>query len=204
VSFGTLFIFIFKGERCMKKNLIMLCESAIMIALATVLSLLKIEWPFGGSVTVCSMLPILVIGYRYKPLWGFFTGIVYGIVQMLFGISNFSYASSWVAVIMILLFDYLIAFGVIGLGGVFRGIDNQAVGLGLGALLAGFLRFVCHFISGVTVWGGYAEDMPAWLYSLVYNGGYMLPETVILIVGAVIIGLIIDLRSPHIGAIKRK
>lgn len=186
------------------KKIVMLCESAIMIALATVLSVLKIDWPFGGSITICSMLPILVIGYRYKPLGGFFTGIVYGLAQMLLGLSNFAYATSWVAVLMIILFDYLIAFGVVGIGGIFRKfISNQAVALGCGALLAGFLRFVCHFISGVTVWGGFAEDMPAWLYSLTYNGGYMLPETVILIAGAVIVGLIVDFRSPRLGAVKR-
>lgn len=55
--------------------------------------------------------------------------------------SNFAYATSWQAALMILFFDYLIAFGVIGLGGVFRGIKNQAVGLALGALLASVLRF---------------------------------------------------------------
>lgn len=187
----------------LSNKIVMLCESAIMIALATVLSMLKIEWPFGGSITVCSMLPILVIGYRYKPLFGFFTGVVYGLIQMLLGLSNFSYATSWQAVVMILFFDYLIAFGVIGLGGIFRKfINNQAVALGLGALLAGLLRFVCHFISGVTVWGGFAEDMPAWLYSIIYNGVYMLPETIILIIGAVIVGLIVDFRGPHLGALK--
>lgn len=185
-------------------KIIMLCESAIMIALATVLSLLKIEWPFGGSITICSMLPILVIGYRYKPLWGAFTGIVYGLVQMLLGLSNFAYATSWVAFLMIILFDYLVAFGVIGLGGIFRNaVKNQAVALGCGALLAGFLRFVCHYISGITVWGGFAGDMPAWLYSLTYNGAYMLPETGILIAGAVIAGLIVDFRSPRLGAVKK-
>ncbi|MCH5297700.1 MAG: energy-coupled thiamine transporter ThiT [Ruminococcus sp.] len=185
-------------------KIVMLCESAIMIALATVLSMLKIEWPFGGSITICSMLPILVIGYRYKPIWGFFTGIVYGLIQMLLGLSNFAYATSWMAVLMIILFDYLIAYGVVGLGGVFRKfINNQAFALGCGALLAGVLRFVFHFISGVTVWGGFAEDMPAWLYSLTYNGAYMLPETVILIAGAIIVGLIVDFKSPRLGAVKR-
>lgn len=187
----------------MNKKVLKLTESAIMIALATILSLIKIEWAFGGSITVCSMLPILIIGYRYKPLWGFLTGLVYGLVQMLFGLSNFSYATSALAVIMILLFDYLIAFAVIGLGGFFRGIKNQALGLGIGAVFAGFLRFVCHFISGWTVWGAWAEDMPAWLYSLTYNGGYMLPETIILAIGAVIVGLIIDLRSDKIKAVKK-
>ena len=123
----------------------MLCECAVMVALATVLSLIKIEFPYGGSITICSMLPILIIGYRYKPLVGCLTGVVYGLIQMLFGMSNFAYATSWQAALMILFFDYLIAFGVIGLGGVFRGIKNQAVGLALGALLASVLRFLCHF-----------------------------------------------------------
>ncbi len=134
------------------KNVIMLCECAVMVALATVLSLIKIEFPYGGSITICSMLPILIIGYRYKPLVGCLTGVAYGLIQMLFGMSNFAYATSWQAALMILFFDYLIAFGVIGLGGVFRGIKNQAVGLALGALLASVLRFLCHFLSGITVW----------------------------------------------------
>ncbi len=138
------------------KNVIMLCECAVMVALATVLSLIKIEFPYGGSITICSMLPILIIGYRYKPLVGCLTGVVYGLIQMLFGMSNFAYATSWQAALMILVFDYLIAFGVIGLGGVFRGIKNQAVGLALGALLASVLRFLCHFLSGITVWAGFA------------------------------------------------
>ena len=186
------------------KNLALkLTESAMMIALATVLSLLTIEWPFGGSITICSMLPILIIGYRYNLLWGCFTGVVFGLIQLLLGMSNFSYATSGIAVVTIALFDYLIAYGVAGLGGIFRGIKNQSVGLGLGALLTGVLRFICHFISGITVWSGFAEDMPAWLYSLTYNGAYMLPETVILIVGAVLIGLIIDFRRPKLKGVKR-
>lgn len=187
----------------MNKKVIMLCESAVMIALATVLSLLKIEWPFGGSITICSMLPILVIGYRYNIFWGIFTGFVYGLIQMLLGMNNFTYATSQTAVIMILLFDYLIAFGAVGFGGIFRGIKNQSIGLGLGAILAGLLRFICHFISGITVWSGFAEDMPAWLYSLTYNGAYMLPEILILIIGAVLVGFIIDFRSPLLKGIKR-
>lgn len=187
----------------MNKKVLMLCESAVMIALATVLSLIKIEWPFGGSITICSMLPILIIGYRYKPLWGCFTGLIYGLVQMLFGMSNFAYATSALAVITILLFDYLVAFAVIGLGGVFREIKNQSAGLALGAVLAGFLRFVCHFISGVTVWSGFAEDMPAYLYSLTYNGAYMIPETVVLVIGAIVIGLVVDFRSERLKAVKK-
>ncbi len=181
----------------------MLCECAIMVALATVLSLIKIEFPYGGSITICSMLPILIIGYRYKLLVGCLTGVVYGLIQMLFGMSNFAYATSWQAALMILFFDYLIAFGVIGLGGVFRKIKNQAVGLALGALLASVLRFLCHFLSGITVWAGFADGMPVWLYSLIYNGLYMLPEFGILIAAAIALGLLVDFRSEKLGAIKR-
>ncbi len=185
------------------KNVIMLCECAVMVALATVLSLIKIEFPYGGSITICSMLPILIIGYRYKPLVGCLTGVVYGLIQMLFGMSNFAYATSWQAALMILFFDYLIAFGVIGLGGVFRGIKNQAVGLALGALFASVLRFLCHFLSGITVWAGFADGMPVWLYSLIYNGLYMLPEFGILIAAAIALGLLVDFRSEKLGAVKR-
>lgn len=190
-------------KKGINKNILMLCESAIMVALSTVLSLVKIQFPYGGSITICSMLPILIIGYRYKPIVGCVAGLAYGLVQMLFGMSNFAYATSWQATVMILLFDYLIAFAVIGIGGVFRGIKNQAVGLALGAFLASVLRFLCHFISGVTVWAGFAEDMPVWLYSLTYNGLYMLPEFAILIAGAVILGLIIDFRSEMLGPVKK-
>ena len=187
----------------MNKKVLMLCESAIMVALATVLSLVKIEWPFGGSITICSMLPIVLIGYRYNVKWGCFTGLIYGLIQLLFGVANYAYATSAIAVIMITLFDYLVAFGVIGLSGIFRKINNQALGLGLGATLAGVLRFACHFVSGVTVWSGFAEDMPAALYSLTYNGAYMLPETIILVIGAVVIGLIVDFRQPKLCAINK-
>lgn len=188
----------------MNKKVLMLCESAIMVALATVLSLVKIEWPFGGSITICSMLPIVLIGYRYNAKWGCFTGFIYGLIQLLFGVANYAYATSAMAVIMITLFDYIVAFGLIGLSGIFRKINNQALGLGLGAMLAGILRFACHFISGVTVWSGFAEDMPAALYSLTYNGAYMLPETIVLVIGAVIIGLIVDFRQPKLCAIKKQ
>ena len=104
---------------------------------------------------------------------------------------------------MILFFDYIIAFGVIGLGGVFRGIKNQAVGLASGALLASVLRFLCHFLSGITVWAGFADGLPVWLYSLIYNGLYMLPEFGILIAAAIALGLLVDFRSEKLGAIKR-
>lgn len=86
-----------------KKTILRLCESAIMIALATVLSMIKFaNLPFGGSVTLCSMLPLVLIAYRYKWKWGLLTGAVYGLVQMVLGANNLSYDTSALAVILII------------------------------------------------------------------------------------------------------
>ena len=116
-----------------RANVLRLTESAIMIAFATVLSEIQIaNLPFGGSVTACSMLPILIIAYRYGTSWGIFTAVVNGLMQMLLGMGNLKYGTNAMAVIIIVLFDYIIAFGVLGLGGIFRkSIKNQGLSLAL-------------------------------------------------------------------------
>lgn len=177
-----------------------LTETAIMIALATVLSLIKIDQPMGGSITVCSMLPIIIISYRYGVKWGLFTGITYGLIQMLFGLNNFTYVKTITAYIVVALADYLIAFGVLGLGGIFKNkIKNQGAALALGTFLVCILRFLCHYLSGVTVWSEYAEGYSSvWVYSLVYNGSYMLAECVITIAGAILISLVLDFDKKNL------
>ncbi len=191
----------------MNKKLLKLCESAIMIALATVLSLFTIaNLPFGGSVTVCSMLPIAIIAYRYNVKWGLLTGVVYGLIQMILGANNLSYGTSAIAVICIILFDYLVAFGVIGLSGMFKNklFKNQPLEIGVGVFVACILRFVCHFVTGCTVWSAWAEDMPVWLYSLTYNASYMVPETIVTVVASVLLCLFLDFRTDKISPSKRK
>ena len=130
-----------------------LCESAIMIALATILSMLKlVDLPFGGSITFASMLPILLIAYRHGTSWGLLTATVHGIMQFALGASVLHYVSGWKSVTAVILFDYVLAFALIGLGGLFRKIKNQSAALVTGAFFACIMRFLCHFISGVTVW----------------------------------------------------
>ena len=158
--------FLFGGTKTekRKKTILRLCESAIMIALATVLSMIKFaNLPFGGSVTLCSMLPLVLIAYRYKWKWGLLTGVVYGLVQMVLGANNLSYGTSALAVILIILFDYLVAFGVMGFAGIFRDkFHNQPLEIALGAFVACALRYICHFISGWAVWKMWApEGQPA-------------------------------------------
>jgi len=81
----------------------------------------------------------------------------------------------------VILFDYVLAFTVLGAAAFFgKGIKNRAASGAVGAAVAVFLRFICSFLSGILIWESYApENVPVWYYSLTYNGGYMLPELVI-------------------------
>lgn len=126
-----------------------LVECAIMVALATILSLIKLyDLPYGGSVTAASMLPILLIAYRHGVPAGLGAGLVYGVIQQLLGLNTLSYATSWQAVLAIIFLDYIIAFTVAGLGGIFRRKDTPATkrsDLGRFACLSASLSLPCDF-----------------------------------------------------------
>ena len=161
--------------------------SAVFIAVSIVLNeLTPIKFPFGGSVTVFSMVPLALIGWTYGVSWGFTCGAVAGTLNMLIGgLSNFSYVSGILAYFILIFADYFVAFAVLGLAGIFKNkIKNKTVAFSLGAGIACVLRFICHFISGVTIWGDYTNGwIGAWVYSLTYNASYMLPELIITIIG---------------------
>ena len=183
-----------------QKSVVRLTESALMLAFATVLSLVKlIDLPYGGSVTAASMLPVVLIAYRYGTAWGLFTGLVHGILELFMGIKNVMGVDIW-SVIAILLLDYLVAFAVMGLGGVFRKCcHRQSDGLAAGALLGCVLRYTCHVASGCTVWASYNyTSLPTVAYSLVYNATYMLPETIITVLAAYYMGSLLDFRGESI------
>ncbi len=183
-----------------KKNnaILALTEGAIMVAFATVLSLFKIiDLPYGGSVTVASMLPVAVIAYRHGLGWGILTSSVYAVVQQMLGLSTLSYVTGWQSILALMLLDYIIAFAVIGLAGIFRKpVKNQALALCLGCLFVSLLRYGCHVISGATIWAGLSiPSEAAMLYSLSYNATFMLPETIILLVIAAYIAVNIDFTA---------
>lgn len=188
-----------------KKRLLMIAESAIMLALATALSMITFfKLPAGGSVTPFSMLPILIIAYRYGTKWGLGVGVIYGLIQMVLGLSALSYATNAWAAVCIILFDYVVAFGVLGFGGLFRKAKNQAIGFSSGVIFACVLRFLCHFLTGITVWADYADGVwPVVIYSLTYNGSYMLPELIITTaVGAVLMSFL-DFRSEKLRPLRK-
>ena len=182
-----------------------LTECAIMLALAVVLNeFTPFKLPFGGSVTFFAQLPIVLVSYRHGLKWGLLTGFAMGVIEILFGLENFSYVTGIAAYLILIFADYVIAFSALGLGGVFRkSIRNQALSLAAGGALVSVIRFCCHFVSGVTIWGGYAEDTPVAIYSLTYNGSYMLPELIITVIGALVLGSLLDFRYERIRSLRR-
>ncbi len=175
-----------------------LVECAILIAIATVLSLFKLlDLPYGGSITLASMLPIVLLSYRHGLVWGLASGVVYGGIQQLLGLNTLSWVTTWQSILAVILLDYVVAFAGTGLGGVFRkGVKNQAVALSLGTLLACVLRYVCHVISGCTVWAGLSiPTSAALLYSFGYNATYMIPETIVTVAAAYYLGSVLDFRK---------
>ncbi|MBP3381385.1 MAG: energy-coupled thiamine transporter ThiT, partial [Clostridia bacterium] len=133
----------------MKNKTIRLTETAVMLSFATVLSILPLlELPYGGSITVCSALPLLIISYRYGCKWGVFAGVVYGILQMLLGMKNVMYFTTPLSILAVIFLDYIFAFAVLGLGGVFRKtLKNQVPAMVCGGILALVLRYVLHTIA---------------------------------------------------------
>ena len=174
-----------------------LVECSILIAMAFVLSFIKIiDMPYGGAVTAASMLPIIIAGYRHGLKWGLITSFTYSILQLLTGLSNVSYATSTTAMIAIILLDYIVAFTVLGLLGVVKKNKHQTGALVLGTLIVCLLRYLCHFITGCTVWAGVSiPTADGALYSLVYNGAYMIPETVVTVYVMALVSNSIDLRA---------
>lgn len=140
---------------------------AMAVALAMVTSMLKIySFPFGGSVTLFSMLFICFVGYLYGPATGMLTGAAYGVLQLL--IEPYIYFPLQVLV------DYPLAFGALGLSGCF---SKSKHGLVKGYLCGVLARYVFAVISGWLFFGEYAWDGWAALpYSLVYNGCYIFAE----------------------------
>lgn len=196
--------------------------SAVMLAFATVLAVVCdfipfLNLPFGGGFTVASMLPIVLVSYMYGIKWGLFTSFAYSCIQILMSLimgktvlalftpSSDSFMGMGAAIAIIVI-DYLLAYTVLGLGGIFRNkIKSKVVAIVLGVIVALSLRYLCHIISGYIFYGAWAEWFfsqdgfyaiggkllntfsgkgLALIYSIFYNGLYMIPEIIITAVAA--------------------
>ena len=198
----------------MKNNTRKLTESAMLLALAIILELVAKmfipEMPFGGQVTLASMLPVVLISYRHGLKWGFVASFTYALLEMALGAKTVSAAflpgyfgdgTMILNAILMCLLDYVLAYTVLGLGGIFRKkLQNKGAALACGSLVALGARYLCHILSGYILFGSYAEwfftqeGFPAWgaqlvqslnptvlsiVYSVVYNGMFMIPELII-------------------------
>lgn len=192
--------------------------SAIFISLGTILSLIQpFSLPQGGGITLLSMLPVIILSYRYGMAWGAISSLTYAVLQMLTGfktVSGFFVGDDKMALGYALascLLDYIIAYGVLCLGGIFRKNNNSSVALCLGSIVAVSARYIVHIISGAIIFGSWAEwfftdamggEFGAEIlseysglglslfYSIIYNGLYMIPEIIITAIGAYFIGKI--------------
>lgn len=175
-------------------NLSTLCECAIMLALAFALSCAKLfEMPMGGSVTVASMLPIMLVSVKYGIGTGLVTSFAYSLTQLAQALASgnvFPYCETPMALTVCVLFDYILPFTVLGLAGFFHKINltkNTEINVYLGILSTVAIRFVSHFVTGVVIWGQWAPDgMGKYLYSFLYNGGFLSLDFAICIVCAVL------------------
>ena len=171
----------------------------MMIALSFVLSFLTYSgsWLQGGSISL-EIIPIIIMGLRNGPKWGVATGFVAGVLQLMMGFSNVMYCPTLATQIGCVLLDYVVAFSVLGLARPFAKLigGSKITSVSVSVVIAGLLRFVCHYISGIWLWGEYApEGQPVWLYSLTYNETYM---AVNIIMATVIIAILYNSASKQI------
>ncbi len=197
---------------------------AMMLAIATVIAFVCglipfLNFPFGGGITVCSMLPIVLVSYMYGVKWGLLTGVTYSVIQMFLGHGTIAgiftpTSDSYQGItnaILICLIDYILAYTALGLGGIFRNkIKTKAVSLCLGSIVALTLCYAFHVLSGAIFYGAWAEwfftdtvvaslDASKWvmetftgnslstIYSIVYNGCYMIPEIILTAIASLLV-----------------
>lgn len=185
--------------RTEKNSVYKLTECGILLALGVVLSMVKLaDLPYGGSVTLASMLPVALISYRYGLKWGLSSALAYGVVQQLLGLNSLKWVSTPLSIVAVILLDYILAFTVIGFAGVFRKkIRANGLSLASGMLLACVLRYICHVLVGATVWAGISiPTAAALIYSMAYNATYMIPETIITVAVAYYLASCIDFSAP--------
>lgn len=180
-----------------KNNTYKLAVCAIMVALGAVLSLVKVwKMPFGGSITLFSMLPCAMVSIAFGLKWGIAASFVEAVIQLAFGITMdgvLAWGLTPASLIGVIALDYLLAYTVIGLAGMFR--TKGYIGICLGTAAAVALRFVSHLISGAVIFANFEQFVAfgtewvgrPWFYSLCYNGAYMLPEMIITMVAAAVL-----------------
>ena len=172
-----------------KKRLLMLVEIAIFAAVGLVLDQVSFKvWAQGGSVSLV-MVPIILMAFRWGLFAGLTTGLLIGVMQTMFG----AYIVHWLQGLL----DYGVALTVVGVAALVRkpileaaanvNKKKMAIFIIIGTVLAGFLRYLSHTVAGAVFFAEYAGDQNAWIYSIIYNGTYMLPATILTAIAGVLL-----------------
>lgn len=147
-----------------------LVTSAMLIAVASVLALVSefipfLQLRFGGTLTLASMLPIILISYMYGLKWGLGSAAVYAVIQIFMGFKTVaalftpdsdSYMALWMAICVVLL-DYFLAYTSLGLGGIFARKKGGCLRLVLGGVVAQVICYAFHVLSGFLFYGAWAD-----------------------------------------------
>lgn len=177
------------STRQIHESILATASGGMAIALSTILSfLILLRMPQGGSLTAASMLPIIFCALAFGPVWGIGIGAVHGLLQFIIA----PYLAHWASVIL----DYPLAFAFLGLAGFFAApaalrrekrniisritlVTPAKMIIAVWIAMAG--RMLSHLVSGVVFYRSYAIEagQNPWIYSLIYNGTYMLPEAVL-------------------------
>ena len=188
---GIVTYLLIKGDKKIVWTTRMLSVGAMCLALSSVLSVLKLfEMPNGGSVTVVSLLPLILFAYVYGTVPGLILGFVHGVLQFLFG--------GWFLNIFQLLLDYPLAFAVLGLAGLFNKMKDERAGLAVGTVVGCVARWFVAALAGLVFWSDLTDGIwPAVVYTVTYNASYMIPECIITVIVAVLVGprLVRELRK---------
>ena len=201
-------------------NVLRLTESGLLVAIGIILDTFfkfQAPWAYGGSITLFSMLPLVIVAYKYGILWGGFSGLVHGLITMFIsgggspGLAAMIQENGPAVFAGILILDYALAFAVIGISGIaVRFTESAPAALAWGSFIGLLGRFFCHFLSGFLLFGAYADwffgevSWGGWftenfsgaslsaVYSLVYNGLYMVPEIILTVIGAAVAGRLLS------------
>ena len=201
-------------------NVLRLTESGLLVAMGVILDTFfkfQAPWAYGGSITLFSMLPLVIIAYKYGTVWGCFSGLAHGLITMFIsgggspGLAAMIQENGPAVFAGILVLDYALAFAVIGIAGfAVRFTNSSSAARAWGSVIGLAGRFLCHFLSGFILFGSYADwffgevSWGGWfmetfsgaslsaVYSFIYNGLYMIPEMILTAVGALVAGRLLD------------